>query len=344
MRTIITCVVFFFAYVVAAHADKLTLNLGADLYDGPPHFEVLVNGAVAFEGDVATADGQVFNFEINGAYPRTLGIAFTNDAAAPEPRKANEDRNLIIKSVQLGDKIWLGKDIPHGAGSGVRGDADLVLGIAQTVEVPLGTPDVTALGAAPAAVAPAPQEPKRFSGGNFGGRLYFIGDSLTAGTGASDASKNMPADVSNLFGPGGRRYQVIAIGGSASTRIKDEFLRDSPPVEKGDVTVIWIGRNNYDDPTAVLSDVAAIVAHLKNKHYIVLPILAGDYPTEQKGQPGAKAIATLNDQLRLKYDLHYVPIDANLSSADRFDHIHLNDLGYAKIARMVFTNLKIKAW
>jgi len=92
-----------------ALAAPVVLTLGADLYQGPPHFKVFADTKILGEGDVAKTSGQVFEY---GAPEdaKTLSIEFTNDAAAPAPRKAGEDRNLIVESAKVGNELHAGAE------------------------------------------------------------------------------------------------------------------------------------------------------------------------------------------------------------------------------------------
>jgi hypothetical protein len=85
-----------------------------------------------------------------------------------------------------------------------------------------------------------------------------------------------------------------------------------------------MGRNNYADPTRVLSDVAAATKSLGTDRFIVLPILNGDFGGyEAKGAPGYQTIMDVNWQLLFTYPTHFLDIRAFLVSlydpSDRVD-------------------------
>ena len=80
--------------------------------------------------------------------------------------------------------------------------------------------------------------------------------------------------------------------------------------------VIWVGRNNFNFPQQVLSDVAAMVATLPSpKNYVILGVINADYSgIEYKGDPGYNAIVSLNASLAAAYPDHYFDIRSYLVS------------------------------
>ena len=120
----------------AAHAVTLDLYLGADLYQGPPHFQAIADGKVVIEGDVGEAKGEHFQVKLPTA-PKTLSIGFTNDAAAPDSRPGNKkDRNLVVKSVTLDGHTWSGAELRPRRHCEVRG-TDYVMCVNARIVVPL---------------------------------------------------------------------------------------------------------------------------------------------------------------------------------------------------------------
>ena len=103
------------------------------------------------------------------------------------------------------------------------------------------------------------------------------------------------------------------VGGETSSQILARMLADAS--HRHDVTVLWMGRNNYADPKRVLSDVAAAVKSLGTDRFIVLSILNGDFGGyEARGAPGYQAIADINRQLVFRYATHFLDIRAFLVS------------------------------
>ncbi|MBB3965007.1 SGNH/GDSL hydrolase family protein [Rhizobium metallidurans] len=112
----------------------------------------------------------------------------------------------------------------------------------------------------------------------------------------------------------------------------------------GQVQWLWAGRNNAAKPETVLSDIAAMAAHVPGGRYLIgaiLPSAADDLATRQ-------TIAGLNATLATLYPERFVDLSAALAAAAnqtsgdqqdvaagiiprslRSDALHLNDRGYA---------------
>lgn len=95
--------------------------------------------------------------------------------------------------------------------------------------------------------------------------------------------------------------------------------------------VIWAGRNNFNHPEQVLSDVKAMVATLPSpRNYVVLGVINADYPgIEYKGDPAYNIIVALNQSLAAAFPGHYYDIRAGLvgkynpdDPQDVIDHGH----------------------
>jgi lysophospholipase L1-like esterase len=119
------------------------------------------------------------------------------------------------------------------------------------------------------------------------------------------------------------------------------------------VVVIWAGRNNFNSPAQVKSDIAAMVAHLHHDRYLVLGILNRE--EEPKGTPSYATILELNKDLAQIYGSHYIDIRSVLVSrydpnsakeisgnmqdlvpgSLRNDAIHLNTEGNRIVAQQV---------
>ncbi len=112
----------------------------------------------------------------------------------------------------------------------------------------------------------------------------------------------------------------------------------------GRVQWLWAGRNNAETPETVLTDIAAMAAHVPGGRYLIGSILpsAGDSPETRQ------TIAALNGALADLYPARFVDIYAALTAAAnqttedqqdvaagiiptslRSDALHLNDQGYA---------------
>lgn len=122
-------------------------------------------------------------------------------------------------------------------------------------------------------------------------------------------------------------------------------------------TIIWAGRNNFDDPTTVKADVAAMVAALGHTHYLVLGV--DNRRDEPSGTDNYAAIVQLNADLATIYGAHFLDVRSYLVSQydpnqaqDVLDHgndvppislmadgeLHMNAAGYAAVAALVYAN------
>ena len=124
-----------------------------------------------------------------------------------------------------------------------------------------------------------------------------------------------------------------------------------------EIAVIWAGRNNYDEPAQVLSDVRAMVEFLKplNKRFVVLSPPNGNYPDEHLGAPNYHYFVEIRDGLRNAYPNNFLDVwQLLVESYDpseprdvadyqkgipphslRDDDIHLNEAGNLKVAQWV---------
>jgi len=142
--------------------------------------------------------------------------------------------------------------------------------------------------------------------------------------------------------------------------------RFSVPQDPADaIAVLWVGRNNYTDPTQIQSDIAAMIAAHPNKKFIVLSVLNGDFPGETLGLANWTTITQLNAALKSAYPANYIDIRATLvaqgapgtpyadasayandmvPSALRGDQIHLNQAGNGLVAAAVQSFILDKGW
>lgn len=192
------------------------------------------------------------------------------------------------------------------------------------------------------------------------------GDSLTYGTGARTVAARYPVVLGRLFTPM-RSVRNAGVGGESSSEIAARMLADTRSHDA--VTIIWAGRNNYEDVRRVRADVKAMVDAVRSKRVLVLSILNADTSEERRGESGYRTIVDLNDALRAAHGPSYVDIRSRLidsglalariaptgpDRADlardvpprslREDHIHLNDAGQAVVARVVHDSLVARGW
>lgn len=137
---------------------------------------------------------------------------------------------------------------------------------------------------------------------NVGGLNYYgstnisaWGDSLTAGAGGTPYPVYLRAILGRPIFNGG-------VGGETSTQIRTRML---PVVSRHeDFTIIWVGRNNFNDGVTVQSDVSSMVSALGHERYLVLSVLNAS--AEGSGSPNWARILALNSNLENIYGAtHY---------------------------------------
>jgi lysophospholipase L1-like esterase len=192
------------------------------------------------------------------------------------------------------------------------------------------------------------------------GLLACWGDSLTAG-----ANANFGHDFPRLVGAAlGRAVFNGAFGGDTSTQIKRHMLARAAGLDEG-VTIIWAGRNDFEQPDTVKANIAEMIASLPpGSHFLVLEILNGAYPGEGLGGSKYNVLNRLNSDLSATYGEHFLPVRKhlvslyNLNNADdlldnaqdvvpssiRSDSIHLNDIGYSLVAAYVEESIVRLGW
>jgi lysophospholipase L1-like esterase len=192
------------------------------------------------------------------------------------------------------------------------------------------------------------------------GIVVCWGDSLTAG-----ANANFGHDFPHLIGAAfGRSVFNGSFGGDTSTQIKRHMLARAAGLDEG-VTIIWAGRNDFEDPTTVQTNIAEMVASLPSgSRFFVLEILNGNYPGEAMGETKYKTLIELNGDLSTTYGDHYLPVRKYLISLSnpnnaedirdkardvvpaslRSDNIHLTNTGYALVAAYIEQEIVKRGW
>jgi lysophospholipase L1-like esterase len=128
-------------------------------------------------------------------------------------------------------------------------------------------------------------------------KIYFYGDSLTAGGGASFLH-DFPTLISFLYG---RSCVNMGFPSETSTQIRDRFLRRKKSGLPEHV-VFWVGRNNIDRPEEVKRDLAEMVADLSpGSRYLVLGVTNADTERERIGGSNFGDAANINDYLRARF-------------------------------------------
>ncbi|MVN78612.1 T9SS type A sorting domain-containing protein, partial [Hymenobacter sp. HMF4947] len=110
------------------------------------------------------------------------------------------------------------------------------------------------------------------------------------------------------------------IGGETSVQIRDRMLADTQ--KHSWPTIIWAGRNDSDKPDQVKASIAAMVASLPHKNYLVLGICNGS--GEGTGTYGYAVTTTLNNGLAAIYGNHFIDIRAFLVS--QYDPTNAQDV------------------
>ena len=193
-----------------------------------------------------------------------------------------------------------------------------------------------------------------------GGLVATWGDSLTAG-----ANVAFGHDFPHLVGAAlGRAVFNGSFGGDTSTQIKRHMLARAAGLDDG-VTIIWAGRNDFQDPDTVKANIAEMVASLPpGSHFFVLEILNGAYSGEGLGGAQYNVLTKLNSDLSVIYGDHFLPVRKHLISffdpdnpedtqnktqdvvpaSLRSDKIHLNNTGYALVAAYIEEAIAKRGW
>lgn len=135
--------------------------------------------------------------------------------------------------------------------------------------------------------------------------------------------------------------------------------------------VIWAGRNNYTDPTQVLSDVASIVSRLRHERFVVMSVINATGAGAEIGNPGWTPIFQIEQGLAEAYPRNFLNIrrlliDRGLAVAGLTataqdladiandmiptqlrpsgDEVHLTTAGYGAVAFFVHEFLTQKGW
>jgi len=179
------------------------------------------------------------------------------------------------------------------------------------------------------------------------------GDSLIEGGSMLD-------DISKLLQ---RHIHNNGVSGQTSSEILARVLADT--LYRKDVTIFWMGRNNFASPDTVVNDIARAVAHLEGRrHFLVLSILNSEFEGEAKGGAKYATIVALNTRLAATYPANFLDVrhalvasynarserDSTNAANDvppaslRADELHLNDAGNRIVAIAVADALNAKGW
>ena len=152
-------------------------------------------------------------------------------------------------------------------------------------------------------------------------------------------------------GSGNWTFTRAASGDATACPAGTAFVPDTALALRGRTAWLWLGRNNFADPTQVKADIASCIAHLSHSRYLVCSVLPSAADTS--GQ--LATIASLNADLATLYGSAFVDLltplqDAGDGSPDdnadiaagiiprslRSDATPLNDAGYAIVAAEMY--------
>jgi hypothetical protein len=145
--------------------------------------------------------------------------------------------------------------------------------------------------------------------------------------------------------------RIMSYGGKTSDYIRDQF--ETHAVDPSTILISWTGNNNYDDPSRVLADIAALVAG--RPRFLVLGLVNGDVEDSRRGQAGYDHIIDCNRRLADTYGERFIDIRAELIARGptahdlppacfRVDDVHLNRRGNRLVADIVYRRMQSLGW
>lgn len=104
-------------------------------------------------------------------------------------------------------------------------------------------------------------------------------------------------------------FTRTSTGDTVAVSDAERFSVDTPYVGGGFVPIFWEGRDDpVWDPTAIVDNISKQVTAAHSTAYLVMAIINGNYPGEQKGGPGYERILEINDALANAFAGHYLDI------------------------------------
>ncbi|MFK0329580.1 SGNH/GDSL hydrolase family protein [Rhizobium sp. NPDC090275] len=174
--------------------------------------------------------------------------------------------------------------------------------------------------------------------------LYRSVEALHGANGAIGLSGTLPGVEGTLTTDSGTRYLFTRSHAGDTVAVAYATPFHPSDVTTGQIQWLWAGRNNAVTPEAVLSDIAAMAAHVPGGRYLIGSILPSAADTPETRQTIAALNATLANMHTTRFvDLHAaLAAAANQTTEDqqdvaagliprslRSDALHLNDQGYA---------------
>ncbi|MBX3253901.1 MAG: hypothetical protein KF862_07135 [Chitinophagaceae bacterium] len=179
----------------------------------------------------------------------------------------------------------------------------------------------------------------------------------------SDWGDSFAAQIYNYLDAAFGREKIPyngGVGGETSTQIKARFDVASG-TRLSATNIFFVGRNNYNDVSTVLSDIAGMVNQLGHNRFAVISVFNGDYhSSESIGGAGYNNIMSINNALQQQYGKNYIdvrkvivnaynpelPDDVIAFSRDvpppslRADQLHLNATGYTLAANYIASHVR----
>lgn len=150
------------------------------------------------------------------------------------------------------------------------------------------------------------------------------------------------------------------VGGETSTQVRARMLADTATKQYDHL--IWVGRNNYSQTSAILADVAAMVAAIPHDRYMVLSVTNGSAAAERNTGADYHYFTEVRDQLSALYGARFVDVRQALvdaydsgipqdvtdhtedttPSTCRSDAVHLSAKGDLVVAQQITNRLMVQ--
>jgi lysophospholipase L1-like esterase len=151
------------------------------------------------------------------------------------------------------------------------------------------------------------------------------------------------------------------LSGGTSTQARERLTAYG---ERGRITVLWVGHNNFRDPGTVLADIARMTAALRHDRFLVIGLLIEDLPSQHVGGSERGLVTGVNAALLATYGSRFIDAHAIVSrggergslrdaadvalgltpSSLRVDGLHLNQAGSALVAAEVRQRISEHGW
>jgi len=182
-----------------------------------------------------------------------------------------------------------------------------------------------------------------------------VGDSITAGVGASNGDHNYPSLLADLLGSG---YKVINFGESGATLLKNG---DSPYWQRGsfgrsataapDVVIIMLGTNdskpqNWKIKDQFAADYAALIDYYAQmpSHPQVFAVLPPPVPGSGNygiNEPAVEEQLPIIEQVASQKGDEVIDVNSGVPNDSTYfgDNVHPNDKGYIELASTIYFGL-----